>query len=44
MEDGVVALFELTVQDKEVKVVDERHYQLVPADQLDKEAICNYKE
>jgi hypothetical protein len=42
--DGVVALFELTLQGPEVKVVDERHYQLVPADQLDKEAIRNYKE
>ena len=42
--DGVIALFELTLQGPEVKVVDERHYQLVPADRLDKEAIRSYKE
>jgi hypothetical protein len=42
--DGVIALFELTLQDEEIKVVDERHYQLVPADKLDKEAIRAYKE
>jgi hypothetical protein len=42
--DGVIALFELTLQGPEVKVVDERHYQLVPAGQLDKEAIRNYRE
>ena len=43
IEGGVVALFELTLQDQEVKVVDERHYLLVPADRLDKEAIRNYR-
>lgn len=42
--DGVIALFELTLQGPEVKVVDERHYQLVPADQLDKSAIRGYKD
>lgn len=41
---GIVALFELTLQGQDVKVVDERHYRLVPADQLDKEAIRNYRE
>jgi len=44
MEDGVIALFELTLQDGEVKVVEERHYQLVPADKLDQAAIRNYRE
>jgi hypothetical protein len=42
--DGVIALFELTLQGPEVKVVDERHYQLVPADQLDKQAIRTYRD
>jgi hypothetical protein len=42
--DGVIALFELTLQGAEVKVVDERHYKLVPADKLDKVAIRGYKE
>ena len=44
MEDAVIALFELTLQGPEVKVVEERHYQLVPADRLDPIAIRNYKE
>lgn len=44
MEGGqVVALFELTLQDDEVKVVEERHYQLVPADQINNAAIRNYR-
>jgi len=44
MDEHVVALFELTLQGDEVKVVEERHYQLVPADQLDAGAIRNYKD
>jgi hypothetical protein len=44
MEEGIVALFELTLQGDEVKVVEERHYQLVPADRLDATAIRNYKD
>ena len=44
MEDAVVALFELTLQFHQVKVVDERHYQLVPAGQLDDRAIRDYRE
>ena len=44
MEGGVVALFELTLQDDQVRVVDERHYKLVPADQLDPAAIRDYRE
>ena len=34
MEEGLIALFELTIQGDEVKVVEERHYLLVPAEQL----------
>jgi hypothetical protein len=44
MRDAVVALFELTLQGQEVKVVEERHYQLVPADQLDQDAIRTYRD
>ncbi|MGF7178295.1 endonuclease [Azospirillum doebereinerae] len=43
MEDGIVALFELTLQDDEVKVVEERHYKLVPASELDRDAIRSYR-
>jgi hypothetical protein len=43
MDDGVVALFELSLQGDEVKVAEERHYQLVPADRLDQIAIRDYR-
>lgn len=43
MPNGTVALFELTLKDDEVKVVDERHYQLVPANQIDQRAIRDYR-
>lgn len=42
MAGGTVALFELTLQNDEVKVVDERHYRLVPASELDRDAIRRY--
>jgi hypothetical protein len=35
MEDKRIAMFELTLKDDEVQVVEERHYKLVPSDQLD---------
>ena len=43
MRDGVIALFELTVQESEAKVVDEKHYRLVPSSELDRESIRNYR-
>jgi hypothetical protein len=43
MEDGAIALFELALQGDEIKVVEERHYCLVPAHGLNREAIKNYK-
>ena len=44
MDDKIVALFELTLRDSEIKVVEERHYRLVPAKDLDNDAIRNYGE
>ena len=38
-----IALFELTVEDDEIRVVEERHYKLVPANELDKEEISAYR-
>lgn len=35
LEKNVIALFELTVEGGDVLVVEERHYQLVPSDQID---------
>lgn len=43
MQDGIVAMFELTLQGDEVKIADERHYKLVPASDLDSAAVRNYK-
>lgn len=42
MTDGVIALFELTLQKGEIRVVDERHYRLVSSDELDPKALRNY--
>lgn len=42
MADNVIALFELTLQKDEVKVVEERHYKLVPSDQICQEDLAFY--
>ena len=44
MDDRMIALFELTLQDDEIKVAEERHYRLVPAKKLDQEAIRDYQD
>lgn len=44
MDDEIVALFELILQEGEVKVVEERHYRLVPASKLDQAAIRDYRD
>ena len=44
MDDQVVAMFELALDGDEVKVVEERHYRLVPAGDLDREAIRSYRD
>lgn len=43
MDDEKVAMFELTVQDDQVVVVDEKHYKLTAADRLDRDAIIAYR-
>lgn len=43
MADGIVAMFELTLQDDALRVIEERHYKLVPADQIDRDAIIRYR-
>jgi hypothetical protein len=43
MSEQRVAMFELTVRDDAVKVVEERHYKLVPAASLDASAIVDYR-
>jgi len=44
MDDDVVALFELVYRDGEVKVAEERHYRLIPASELDRAAVKDYRE
>ena len=43
MDDRVIALFELTLRDEQIRVVEERHYRLVPGDKLDDKAIRAYR-
>ena len=42
MQDGVIALFELTLEEAEVRVVEERHYCLVPAKSITADDLRNY--
>lgn len=42
MADDLIALFELTVEDDHVKVVEERHYRLVPANMISGDDLAAY--
>lgn len=44
MEDGVIALFELTLDEGRALVVEERHYRLVPSDQIDADTKRHYAD
>ncbi len=44
MQDSVIAMFELTIEDDQVRVVEERHYKLVEANKIDQVAIREYRE
>ena len=37
MADDVIALFELTSEDQQVLILEERHYRLVPSKDIDDE-------
>lgn len=39
----LIAIFELKIEEDQLKVVEERHYKLVPAKELDAEEIVNYR-
>ena len=43
MSDDLIALFEFTMVDQEMKVVHEKHYRLVPADEIDADEIKGYQ-
>jgi len=44
MDDEVIALFELTVEDGNALIVEERHYRLVPSDQIEVATKRQYAE
>jgi hypothetical protein len=44
MKGSVIALFELVLVGPEVRVVEERHYQLAPAEGLDAGAVRSYRD
>lgn len=44
MAEGVIALFELMIDQGQVRVVEERHYRLVPAGEMDSDAIRAYRD
>lgn len=43
-QDGLIALFELAVQDGELRVRREAHYQLVPAHEISSEELRSYRD
>ena len=43
MSDGIVALFDLTVENLQVKVIEERHYRLMPAASISDKAVRDYR-
>ena len=43
MSDDLIAMLELTVKDDEVRIVGERHYVLVPNDEIEATDLASYK-
>ena len=43
MDDDRIAMFELAIENDEVKVVDEKHYKLVPASKISSEDLATYR-
>lgn len=43
MEDDLIAIFELTVQDEQVKLVSEKHYRLVPGADISSKDLTLYR-
>lgn len=44
MQDGVIALFELTVEERRALIVEERHYRLVANEEIDSDSMRQYIE
>ncbi|TAF11086.1 MAG: endonuclease [Nostocales cyanobacterium] len=43
MEKNIIAMFELAIEEGQVKIVQEKHYKLVPADQISENDLQNYR-
>ncbi|MBT3351791.1 MAG: endonuclease [Nitrospinaceae bacterium] len=43
MTENLIAIFELTVQDDQIRIVDEKHYRLVPSEQISSEDMKAYR-
>lgn len=43
MNDNLIAMFELTLDEGEVRVVQEKHYKLVSANQISETDLQNYR-
>jgi hypothetical protein len=43
MEDDKVAMFELAIENQQIVVVDEKHYRLVAAEMIEREAVIDYR-
>lgn len=43
MADDLIALFELTIEEDTIKIVDEAHYRLVPSEQITAEDLAGYR-
>lgn len=43
MEDNLIAMFELALDEDELKVVEEKHYKLVPANDISEQELRSYK-
>ncbi|MCK4236986.1 MAG: endonuclease, partial [Candidatus Krumholzibacteria bacterium] len=44
LKNEMIALFELTIENHEIQVVQERHYQLVPSDKITDSDLTRYRE
>ena len=44
MADDLIAMFEITLEEDEVRIVDEKHYRLVPADQISPDELQAYAQ
>ncbi len=44
IERDLLCLFELTLDEGVIKIVDEAHYRLVPADQISREDLAAYRQ